>query len=618
MGTVSTGPRYFNFAANRAAWYDPAHWTVPVRQVLQSQVTPWTASAGTGNPWRYGPIGWVDAPNAYWIWDRDTRHNDAPLGEVFFRREFTVAAKTSLALFITADEGFQAYIDGQLVVAVVGKNEWTSLYRGDKDVDAGTHVLAVRASNDSGSAGLLAALFTVPDAKTTDPAVMLAYSGDTGWVCQGYPTSPPGWTPGLILSTLIDEAKARGVTSLLNVQYDFTETLDSAGQPWGQVLDWAFEVGSEIDVVIQKMETIAVEVRFDPVTLHLQAYNTQGIDRSVGAGAVLLRKGFNVTSATEDSEAALKNVYLLNFHDTQFTEVTDPFGTIGTVGRIEAYVQADSGLSEQSAQAMALKMLDVAKATTDSATVTITDRDKHTPWTDFGVGDWVLAPSSDGGMKPRRIMSIAFQMDQKTGVPVYQVELDTQSQNREEKLQQYLSRLPSVSEVGSLISGPGTSLTDPVLQPPPVIDSGGGGGSGGFPPPVDPPPPVNPVPGACIYPTNPHDPTDPFYDPRLDSNSSQYDPTMDPYSSQYDPSSPSNTCYLGYTPENPTDPPIPGPQPPPPTGYPPGPYPGGGGGGTGGGGTGGTGSDTLHYVQATDPGDYRLGVLWYDTSATDF
>lgn len=458
LSKTKLGSRYFNFSSKAGSWYHAEDWTAPTSLFFQQSLNP-------DNPWRYAPIGFPDAPQAKWIWDRDSTAG-APIGDVYFRKTFTSTEPLSFALFATADDEIQAFIDGTPIIAANDPRGWTNLYRGDIDLPAGDHVVAIRATNHQSQGAMVAALYSYKDPKLALPAELITVTGDAGWLCNGYPETAPGMSPGEVLRILMEEAKARGVSSFQNIDLSFTDIADSHGDPWDTTLDWAFDVGMEYIEVIQRMEELAVEVYIHPETFDLRAYNRRGFDRSEQVGEdqpVTFRRGHNVISATEDTEAVLKNVYLLNYGDKSLSEVVDPYSTIPTYGRIEGFVQTDSSMGKAKARVIATKLLETSKAPLESATIVITDVEDHTPWVNFYVGDWVRGPGTTGSRR-RRVVSIAASADATTGQPTYEVELDTLSQDKVARINRFLSRMPKFQSLGSTVGAGGSG--------------GGGGGSG--------------------------------------------------------------------------------------------------------------------------------------------
>lgn len=454
---LKPGTRYFNFSSPMGAWYNPAQWSTPIKIIAQGDTTPWSTGSSTGSPWQTAPVGWPDTTGAspYWIWSSDTRPT-APEGDVYFRYEFNTTDTDfwTYTLFVTADNAFQAYIDGEPVAAQNLKDTWHFLYQGTKDLGPGNHVIAIRASNSNGTspAGMIAAFFKNGDAKKNIAAQLITVTGDPGWVCMPYPDRPPGFTAGEVLTILLNEAKIRGVTSLQGVDIAFTNATDSNGEAWAEPIDFAFDIGMTYYDVVARLEELACEVRINPITFKLEAYNKQGTHRDTGNSPVEFRRGHNVLQASEESQGDFTNVYLMSYGDEKLTEVKDTYHSIPQVGRIESFYSTDTSRDKKTTIQIANKMLELGKDPNDSATIVITDVQGHAPWKDFKVGDWVLGPGTQG-LRQRRVVSIATTQDEKTGRAAYEVELDTKSQDRADKIAEFLQRMPAFQSMGEQVQG---------------------------------------------------------------------------------------------------------------------------------------------------------------------
>ncbi|MBI2806745.1 MAG: hypothetical protein HYX68_17335 [Planctomycetes bacterium] len=113
-------------------------------------VTSWTlAQSGSPNTWAA----------AQWVWDEaDANKNPQNNEPRFFRMTFTLDAKPAKAeLWITADNHYVAYVNGQKVGSDA---EWNTVerYNVAKHLIVGKNVLAIKATNQGGPAGLIARL----------------------------------------------------------------------------------------------------------------------------------------------------------------------------------------------------------------------------------------------------------------------------------------------------------------------------------------------------------------------------------------------------------------------------------------------------------------------------
>lgn len=90
----------------------------------------------------------------HWIWHpAPDGGKNFPAETRYFRKVFTVKEPSRLALDATADNEFALYLDGKLIAE---GNEWRTPVRAEVDIETGTHVLAVSASNEApGTAGFL-------------------------------------------------------------------------------------------------------------------------------------------------------------------------------------------------------------------------------------------------------------------------------------------------------------------------------------------------------------------------------------------------------------------------------------------------------------------------------
>jgi hypothetical protein len=105
----------------------------------------------------------------YWIWfDEGDPAREAPVGTRFFRKTFHVSRTIDEAILdITADDEFTVWMNG----ALIGKGDkWKRVYSFDvkKHFAMGRNVIAVKATNASGPAGLLVRLGFVPNGVTRE------------------------------------------------------------------------------------------------------------------------------------------------------------------------------------------------------------------------------------------------------------------------------------------------------------------------------------------------------------------------------------------------------------------------------------------------------------------
>lgn len=229
------------------------------------------------------PEGWTDDA-AEWIWDRYGAAynpvNGPPLGDVYFRRVFTVATRVVAEAWAAADDEYEVWLDGLpilsdgLVVGYQGQSRSVQV-----ELDAGTHWLAARASNIfPNRSGFRFTLFELGSDPLGVPVGVIIRS-DASWIQTGYPPQPPGFTPGEILRVLLEEAQARG--ALTGVTLFFTDNTDSLGVPWPITSDVVMSVGEDYLSVIKRLCETYIDVWMAPGSLSLFAYVSRGTPSGV-------------------------------------------------------------------------------------------------------------------------------------------------------------------------------------------------------------------------------------------------------------------------------------------------------------------------------------------------
>lgn len=491
LRSTSYAERAFNFSSvARGTWYNPAQWIDTVNVVKWGDVV--------GSYWRYAPANWPDVPEAYWVWSSNAP-SGIPYGDNYFRYEFAVDVAGTYSFFFAADSSYTVYVDGQLVTSSQpGAVAWSATERVDMELQTGNHVFAVKVTNQAPAqgalvlhaydvnlpkpptpelrhGGLIAAVFRAGDAAKQIPATLISYTGKVGdlnWKVAPYPDPLPGWTPGEIMLTLLDEAKDRGVRFPQWVNPAFTATTDSYGNVWARDLDWSFTVGSSLSVVADKLEELVCDLWVDPETLELHMVAERGVDRSdYGLGIdgvtpvrpiLVFEKGKNLGESSIDSTGEIKNALLIQTSDGWMVADDVLSGSQITYGRIESML--DTGLSSTVSRAVASTVFGKKAFPEVGASYEVFATPGHVPWQDFGVGDWVLAPDERGLLVKRRVMSISVTEDSKTGQPTYAVEFDTIFQDNEDKVTRWMSKMSDGTLGGSVAnSGGGSSL--PIGQP---------------------------------------------------------------------------------------------------------------------------------------------------------
>lgn len=269
-------------------WRDETFWPHAVYMPNVFDNTAWSGAAG--NPWYSMHASWPSTTTA-WIAYRNTRADTGQGGDsTYVRRLFSLDVETKLAFFITADNSFVAYLDGEQILT---GNDWTKVYVTDLIViRPGNHILAIEFYNTNAPvaslnpSGLILSAYIIADPTQgfTSPVLVFDTTQPSTPPLElyGAPGIAPAWTTGDILKTLGQEAQDRGVTSWVNfITFGFDEVVDSYGIPWsayGNV--FTFTVGDGYDKVIASLEAAGCDIWFD-ANFVLQAAPNRGYDRSI-------------------------------------------------------------------------------------------------------------------------------------------------------------------------------------------------------------------------------------------------------------------------------------------------------------------------------------------------
>lgn len=138
---TSADERPFNYAAEDGPWKNSVTWSAPEGIQWRNDTTP-----------RRGlPTDWPDN-RARWIWATNPNNQTVPEGTVnYFRSTFTLNGSTRIRFFATADNYFDMYLNGSLVMSSSRFSEnaptFSQRVAYTTRLNKGTHTIAVRARN---------------------------------------------------------------------------------------------------------------------------------------------------------------------------------------------------------------------------------------------------------------------------------------------------------------------------------------------------------------------------------------------------------------------------------------------------------------------------------------
>lgn len=268
-GRPFSDQRIFNWTS--ADYYDGGWQTVMLGPKI-----------GEAHTWDPGvAVGFPDG-EARVIWAKNASHGgagigNAPVGLAYFRKTLNVPTAGWYRLFLSADDGAEVIIDGVQIYAE--SRLWFHLETQFVDVylTAGAHQLAVKGENldnetgdpATNSAWILLSIVKVLE--TGELGDVILRTDHIGWKAVGYPPKPPGMNVGRVMQVLLSEAQARG--ALLGWSLAFDDVADSAGQPWADEPELAFQCGLDCYSALLQIAESYVELDVAPAKLVLYAYS---------------------------------------------------------------------------------------------------------------------------------------------------------------------------------------------------------------------------------------------------------------------------------------------------------------------------------------------------------
>lgn len=219
-------------------------------------------------------------------------------------------------------------------------------------------------------------------------------------------------TAGVILLTLINEAKARGVLPGLDV--DFTTAKDSAGAAWSKVITIYYAPGIDIFTVLSNLADQGVcDWQMQGRTLRI--FNPDAalaVDRTTGSDPVTLHLGRDVVDAPQsESLADVVSTALIQGEEGLTLTESNPAAP-KPWGGWDAYIQQGGVSDEGTARTLVQGELERGSRVRGQYTREITPRGaRFLPVVDYSPGDYILAPGRDGGRERLRVRQITLTRD---------------------------------------------------------------------------------------------------------------------------------------------------------------------------------------------------------------
>lgn len=451
----SPDTRYFSFASEPGIWYNPSDW-----------ISPSVVGDVFGVTW-YGkrPEKFPEKSGAKWLWVGATNPN-APVGTCYFRHTVTIATEGDYSIYVAGDNYMDVYIDGGKVVSGENKidayNEATKI---EAHFTVGTHYIGFKVTNAHGPAGVAEAIY-IKGADNTE-SIVASSANTSNWRALSYPAKAPGWTPGEIILTLMQEASARGVDFPDFFTPTFTEENDTLGNPWPDDTrtEWQFNIGESLYSVLAKITEMGLEPWITPDIFAFHILPFRGQDRTGPMDAIVFERGKNLTKAASQGVGKIKNSLSVKTADGWLIEETEDETSLSKYGVIEGTLVAD--VSEALAKNLVGAVFAQRAQAEEGASYEVIVLPNEVPGVDYKAGDWVLAPNDRLESVPRRVMSLTVS-ETDAGTAAYTIEFDTIFRSNEE----YINKVLGKGGKG-LSNGFSTAIGNPSFNAPIVVTPGG-------------------------------------------------------------------------------------------------------------------------------------------------
>lgn len=406
--------------------------------------------------------GWPTATQ-WQIWTSPPGQVRPPGEEAWFRRGFTTDAGQSIRIDVCADDELDMWMDDELIVSMDGTNTTNpggkimqTIRRG---LPAGTHWITVRGRNRTeedtaalGGSSEGQAWVAVRVAKITndeDAGDLITMTNAATWAAT---TQEPGWTVGLCMLQMINEAIDRGVDRIYWTDHTYTASHDSNGVEWPHVVNRTWRVGTtDYLQLFMELTEFGADIWATPdKRLHAAAH--RGVDRSE---TVHLRPAANLASYAVERVHKVRTYSIVSY-EMGFTQVTNE-EALAEHGRLETRIDAEAIDTYTQARTFALDQLQsLAQPQVDTAgnDTKVLAWTGATPYEHFWPGDTVGVPGPDGAMLPARVMAITNRGD-RGGEDEFFLELDLAQTGARSVRQGPMQAIRTIARSGGAASASG-------------------------------------------------------------------------------------------------------------------------------------------------------------------
>jgi hypothetical protein len=212
-------------------------------------------------------------------------------------------------------------------------------------------------------------------------------------------------TLAAMLIDVLTEAKTRG--ALTNVTWDFSDTLDSVGNAWGETQSLNITIGTTILDVVRQFASLGIDF-YMGIDFKLRAFMLKGTDKSA---AIIFRIGHNCQEVTRKFQTSeLKNSFLIENPTGVYFEVND-LTSQTAYRRREALFNAGQAPDVTTAQRLAEFELAQRKDPRSVIAIRVIDTNLVTPevFNDYDLGDYVGFDAGDGVINSYRVRGIMLE-----------------------------------------------------------------------------------------------------------------------------------------------------------------------------------------------------------------
>lgn len=212
----------------------------------------------------------------------------SPNGPSWVGTDFTVPSDVEATLFCSADNWGRVWIDGQPMLEVGGidqSNSYLRTFTARVSLSTGvTHRVMIRFFNKGGDnpGGVR---FLLAETNTAGVVTSSLLESSASWKSLETPASTPGMTATQAVRIALEDIQARGRLTWLNT--DFTDDMDSNGEPVSAVADISTRTGNSLLAFLTELSATYIDWAIDPDTLTLSLY-VRGTYAQVGGAAVTL------------------------------------------------------------------------------------------------------------------------------------------------------------------------------------------------------------------------------------------------------------------------------------------------------------------------------------------